>query len=316
MSQQEPDPCALIAARLASLRRRENALEREREELVRERREAPPQQKDDFDALIADLDREIAESRRAVMATERELQQCRGAPPVPPGDPCAAQIARVSALERRRATLRRERRALEEERRNAPPQQKDDFDELIGDVKREIEANRRDIRGATAQLRRCRVDTGTTDPLTARLTGTAIMRTTHPDAEGPTEAPVSAELGFSFDRRIVSLLSLAPITTDSVVVTAPRPGTPGEYDSETGQMSLGVVLHVNIKNRLADDPEDEAVTFTTGVARSPRFSLTGSALEADGDVTLVGVGQFTGGTLNGRDYSFAVEGDLSPHPDG
>jgi hypothetical protein len=58
------------------------------------------------------------------------------------------------------------------------------------------------------------------------------------------------------------------------------------------------------------------LVLSTGTETSPSraFTDTGSPLQANGSVTVVGDGMFSGDVLSGSDASLVLSGTVNPHP--
>ena len=110
------------------------------------------------------------------------------------------------------------------------------------------------------------------------------------------------------------LASLEKIVSEDVDVTRTSGGF-GPYEVATGHMNFPVTLHFDIKVAFSSD-SDLDIRLTTRSATSPdaAFTVTGSPLKENGDVTLVGASEFRGGSLGTYDCAVEISGRISPHP--
>jgi hypothetical protein len=166
-------------------------------------------------------------------------------------------------------------------------------------------------------------------PLNTTFSGTSTVKTTYSRAPGPFFDSVSIGLQFSSDRKIVTVTSLAPIVsttspqqdvTVTVTVTLSSGGV-GTFDPSTGTMTLPITLAFQVAVYVSgvqvhNGTSTLALVLSTGKETSPSgaFTDTGVPMQADGSITVVGDGMFSGDVLAGSDASVVLSGVVSPHP--
>ena len=132
--------------------------------------------------------------------------------------------------------------------------------------------------------------------------------------------PLRCDIRFSADRRTVWLLGFEPIVTaeytarlgplavsnsTKVHLRSAEPGRLGK----TGHFSIPVVLFFD---HLFDAPFYEEDSDLPMTLRSD--VPTGSPLDTDGRLTLIGEGTFSGGALDGKRCRLTYVGRVSPMP--
>jgi hypothetical protein len=156
-------------------------------------------------------------------------------------------------------------------------------------------------------------------PLSASFSGTATIRTTNAQAPGPFIASITASVTFSSDRTSVTLSNLRdadgrplsfPAGGISVSISLPQPAA-GSFDPQTSTLTLSPTL---VFGEGIGGTDRITVPLTTGSETSSLGTLTGSPVDAAGNVTVVGAATFTGGFLNGSSADFRVVGRISPAP--
>ena len=197
---------------------------------------------------------------------------------------------------------------------------------------RRIESINAELDTARAALNRCIREQGPpqaevhANELTARVTGKATIETTNDNAPGPYEVDLDLSVRFSRNRCSFIVTRFPAITTKTVEIGFPLnrrvtveitqdgSGT-GSFHPVSGRMSLTIKLIFKYKTGYAN-PDDatfhlstqETVTWINGSVE------TGSVLEGDGDIKLVGSGRFLHGFLAGATGKLLITARLSPHP--
>ena len=165
-------------------------------------------------------------------------------------------------------------------------------------------------------------------PLNTTFTGIATVKTTFSRAPGPFVESVSIGLQFSADRKTVTITSFPPIVNSTsvsgvnVTVTATQTGGGvGTFDPTTGSLSIPITLSFNVVATVAgvtihNGTSTLTAIFSTGRETSPSGAFTdvGSPMQANGAITEVCDGTFSGDLLGGSDASVVLAGSVSPHP--
>jgi hypothetical protein len=183
---------------------------------------------------------------------------------------------------------------------------------------------------ATAELTRCRREHGAAprllapNELVARFSGTATVRTTDNNADGPFDVDLELVLRFTRDRCWVTITSFPSIkfkTKDlpvigriNVAVTKTDGGN-GSFHPVSGAMSIPITLHFHYDTVLLGD-DDAAFGLTTGrsISRNGVFNVTGSPLTPDGTISLTGTTRFRNGYLSDKEGSLVITANISPRP--
>jgi hypothetical protein len=148
------------------------------------------------------------------------------------------------------------------------------------------------------------------------ITGMVTGSVTSPTIPSVTEPPQSLTLPLVFTGApgypwslsnagsLTYTITVALITGGSLSITLTASGTAvGEYTVATGEFVEKVMLHASSAFGSLDLP----ITLTTGTSSSGAVSLTGSPVNAQGNVTIVGVGTTQNGTgLVGTVFSGAT----------
>ncbi len=116
---------------------------------------------------------------------------------------------------------------------------------------------------------------------------------------------------------ITYTVTVALITGGSLSITLTASGTAlGEYTVATGEFVEKVMLHASSALGSLDLP----ITLTTGTSSSGSVSLTGSPVDAQGNITVVGVGTTENGTglvgtvFNGATIALTFTGTVANFP--
>jgi hypothetical protein len=185
---------------------------------------------------------------------------------------------------------------------------------------------------ARADLRRCKLEHGPpraavhASELTVNVVGKGILETTNDNAPGPYEVDLDLSVRFSRNRCSFIVTRFPTITTKTaeigfplnrrvtVEITQDGSGT-GGFHPVSGRMSLTIKLIFKYKTGYAD-PDDATFHLSTedSVTRINGTVETGSVLEGDGDIKLVGSGRFLHGFLAGATGKLVITARLSPHP--
>lgn len=157
--------------------------------------------------------------------------------------------------------------------------------------------------------------------LTGTLSLTALDPLTGP--RQPVQKPVQLKLEFNPFRHRFAAEPFAPVHVRALetlggrweaTVTMPEQAE-GSANTSTGAMTLDLPLRVEMAQ--PGSPAEVATTrctLTTGLIRG-RHPVEGGAVDPQtGVVTLVGLGQFQGGPLDGTEYILGLVGVLAPNP--
>jgi hypothetical protein len=212
---------------------------------------------------------------------------------------CDEQSRAVQALEARIAHLQQQ---LKDSPGNKP--------QLL----RTITRLNADLDIAKADLRRCIREEGQPEAavqpstLVAHVVGTASLETTHSKARGPFPVDLDIDVRFSRNRCEIVVTRFPTITTKTdeiallgrrvtIEVTQNRAGT-GVFHPISRRMSITMNLHFLYKTGYAD-PDDATFHLSTegSVTRRDGTVETGSTLDGDGNIKLVGSGKFLHGFL-------------------
>jgi hypothetical protein len=227
---------------------------------------------------------------------------------------CARLVGPITDLENRIGRL-------QARLRNASPAMKTGLLRSIEDLNTQLTA-------ARAELRRCKREHGATPrelapaELTSNLSGTAILRTTDSEARGPFEVDFDVDIRFTRNRCGVTVTRFPSIKlkTDNipglgrvaVTVTKTGGGT-GTFHPVSGNMNIQIKLHFHYDTVLVGD-DDATFNLTTGTVPTDVGEATGSPLNADNKITLVGTATFRNGYLDGKLGGLLVRAIISPRP--
>lgn len=212
---------------------------------------------------------------------------------------------------------------LQQRLKSASPAVKQQLLRTISDLNSQRDA-------AQADLTRCIRDHGATprelapSEVTSTFTGSATVRTTDSNASGPFDVDLNIDLRFSRDRCHITITrfpSLKLKTKDlpvigriNVTVTKTGGGS-GSFHPVSGTMNIPITLHFHYDTALLGD-DDATFSLTTGrsVSRTSAFDITGSPLNAGGNITLTGTTRFRNGYLSGKDGSLLITATILPLP--
>lgn len=259
-------------------------------------------------ALIAIL------SLSLVLAAQQLDRDCD---PVGVPAACDEQSRAVQALEERLARL-------QQRLRNASPAAKPQLLRTISQLNAELDT-------AKAALTRCIRENAPTGPnlqaatLTVHVVGTASLETTNSNARGPFVVDLDIDVRFSRNRCEIVITRFPTIETKTdriallgrrvtIEITQNRAGT-GVFHPISRRMSM--IMNLNFKYRTGyADPDDATFHLSTEDRVTHRDGTieTGSALDSDGKIKLVGSGKFLHGFLAGSTGRLVVSATLSPLP--
>lgn len=156
--------------------------------------------------------------------------------------------------------------------------------------------------------------------LEATFTGKATITTDFGPAQGPFVADIKVGLKFTGSKVVVT--SFPPIQTRTFATPAgPNKttvtkvgGGNGDYTNSTGKIVLPLTLKFDHSAELPDFPGLPPTEEDSTLSLTLRTSEPGSPVEPDGDVTLVGSGEFSGGVLGGSRGTLKIKGRISPSP--
>ena len=184
---------------------------------------------------------------------------------------------------------------------------------------------------AKTELRSCLRDHGATpresaaNELTSGVTGRATLETTNDSAPGPHNVDdLDLELRFSRNRCHVTVTRFPSISimTDRirgvgrirVTITRTGGGT-GSFHPVSGRMNIAITLHFHYDTPLvADDDANFSLSTDGSITRNNAALLTGSPLDADGNIRFVGSGKFRNGFLGGSNGTLVIRATMSPRP--
>lgn len=182
---------------------------------------------------------------------------------------------------------------------------------------------------AKTELRSCLRDHGATpresaaNELTSGVTGTATLETTNDSAPGPHNVDdLDLDLRFSRTRCRVTVTRFPRmrVTTEgtsqpiTVTITQTGGGT-GSFHPVSGRMNLTIRLHFHYSHPLvADDDANFSLSTDGSITRNDGRVVSGSPLNADGNIRLVGSGKFRNGFLGGSDGTMVIRATISPRP--
>ena len=180
-----------------------------------------------------------------------------------------------------------------------------------------------------ADFRRCMDEHGATprelapEALTSRLTGTATLRTTDSEARGPFDVDLDIDLRFSRNRCEVMVTRFPSLKLKTsnipglgrVAVTVSKTGGGwGTYHPVSGTLNIQITLHFHYDTIYVGD-DDATFNLTTGsVPLGDGDLATGSPLNADNRIILVGTATFHNGYLNRKRGGLLVRATISPRP--
>lgn len=184
------------------------------------------------------------------------------------------------------------------------------------------------LQEAKKALNHCLIEAGVPpppQPLDATFVGAYSVSTTHPNAPGPFRGTITIGCRFSSDRTYVIITYFPAVVTDSfplggilgsdqVTITEIGLGS-GSFDQATGAMAISLSLNFHHSSSFLSD-STLALIMDTGTHTSLSGALTanGSPMDAQGMITLAGVGIFSNGNLGGSEASVFIAGQVSPHP--
>lgn len=152
-----------------------------------------------------------------------------------------------------------------------------------------------------------------TDSLISTFTGTAELRTNHPDARGPFRSNINLTVKFSDCRASISITSFPPIVNSFGTLIGQNTSTvsliqgdPGSFDSSTGRTVIPVTLGFANSLRVFGNSTLPLRLLAEGVPAGNKPDT--------GIVTLSGTGTFMGGALGGYQGTLTVTGSFSPRP--
>ena len=196
---------------------------------------------------------------------------------------------------------------------------------------RRIEGLNAELSTAKAALNRCIRENAPTPPtlqpstLAVHVVGTATLETTNGKARGPFDVELDIDARFSRNRCDVIITRFPTITTQTdriallgrrvtVEITENSAGT-GGFHPISRQMAITMKLHFHYRTGYAD-PDDATFYLSTdsSVTRRDGTVVTGSALDNEGKIKLVGSGRFLHGFLAGSTGRLIIDATLSPLP--
>lgn len=230
---------------------------------------------------------------------------------------CDEQSRAVQALEARIAHL-------QQQLQNASPAAKPQLLRTITRLNADLDI-------AKADLRRCIREAGPPEAaihpgtIAMRASGTASLETTNSKARGPFVVDLDIGVRFSRNRCEIVVTRFPTITTKTdeiallgrrvtIEVTQNREGT-GVFHPISRGMSITMNLHFLYKTGYAD-PDDITFHLSTegSVTRRDGTVETGSALDDDGNIKLVGSGKFVHGFLAESAGRLVISARLSGRP--
>jgi hypothetical protein len=212
---------------------------------------------------------------------------------------------------------------LQERLKNASPAAKQGLLRSIEQLNTQLEAVR-------ADLTLCKREHGATPrglapaELASNLSGTATLRTTDSEARGPFEVDFNVDIRFTRNRCGITVTRFPSIKlkTDNipglgkVAVTVTQSGVgSGTFHPVSGNMNIQIALHFHYDTFLVSDDDATFNLTTKSVPSGDGDSVaTGSPLNAESKITLVGTATFHHGYLAGKLGGLLVKATVSPRP--
>ncbi len=196
------------------------------------------------------------------------------------------------------------------------------------DLLRTIRRLNSELDAAKTDFRRCMREHGATprelapNELTANVTGTATLETENRDARGPFNADLDMDVRFSRNRCNVTITRFPSISVrrrirgQNVTITVTKTGGgSGSFHPVSGRMNIPIRLHFRYSHPLApDDDANFSLSTDDSITRNNGDVVTGSPVNAEGDIRLVGAGRFRNGVLSPSDGTLVIRANIPPRP--
>jgi hypothetical protein len=176
----------------------------------------------------------------------------------------------------------------------------------------------------THQLNLCIVQHGGKIALNATFSSTFSLRTSFKDALGPFTGSEKLSVQFDDTRTIMWVMNFPAFKTppfhtpigNNVTTVTMLGGGIASFNPNNGAMNLPIKLYLDQSIDIPFFTEDSTITFnlTTGSVTSPIGNLSGSPLDASGNIRLVGASKFVDGVLDKSFGTVEITGAISPHP--
>jgi hypothetical protein len=205
------------------------------------------------------------------------------------------------------AGLESEKDALQADLHEASPSQKPGIVQQINRLNAKIHE-------AEDRLAECVADAAPLPPLEATLAGAATITTTKDEAPGPFGGPITVRLLFDGFRTQVTILNFTPISTPPIEtplginVTTVRLRSSGV--GSFGNRNISIRLHLEFDQSL--EPFGQDLDSRLRVTMSTTGS--GSPVQNNGNVTLVGSNTFEKGFFQGENGTLTITGTINPSP--
>lgn len=258
---------------------------------------------------------QIKQINDQIKILEGKLDQCVLKYPFQPGDgpppnPCIGKFqAQIDAARKElRKQIQLATAPLQADLNAATGQQKQLILQQIKAIRKDITENSQagiNLKSILARYNRCIIDHGGFLELNAQFRGRATATTDNSFANGPFSMDILIPVQFSdWDRRFITIknfpkLEINPGGLAGVVVSQIGIGS-GTFNPELNRITFTIRLLFEID--IVNDSEIELYFEST------------SPLDDNGNITLLGTGQFTSGFLDDNYCFMELEGTITPHP--
>ena len=228
---------------------------------------------------------EIKQTQGQIAAKQKQLEACL----------CKA----CEPIEKEIKALQQEKNDVAAELQTAATPQKPAIASQVKLILAQIAAKKK-------ALAKCRKDHGCSEDWQATFTGTATLAATNcSHAVGPLNTPpFSFSVAFLYPNFTkVDIVDFATLKLG--IVNVSLLDFQGSFDPVKGKLDIDIVLYFDIQNDFAKNSHGMFHLST---------SAPGSPLDAAGNITLAGSGQFTDGYLSGCSGTITLKGKLLPHP--
>ena len=287
------------------------ALKSDRAAIQADLHEASPPMKPALAAQIKALTAQIAQKQEALASC---VQLHPYVPPPPaPTNPCLGIRNEVQQLQSKLSDeIRKAVASLQQELRQASSAQKAAIIAEIKTIRADIVKNSplsKQIAAKKQEYDDCIVVNGGLPALDATVTGTAALQISNEFVPDLSPQTFTLALHFSdFDHRVVTDAFLSqisfsystPFGTSTTTVTSQ--GGSGTFDPKSNFLTLQLSLYFHHSLDVAGDSTLDMEVFTT------------KAIDASGNITGSGVGEFKGGFLGGDTCLLTIVGKIAPHP--
>ena len=210
-------------------------------------------------------------------------------------------------------SLKTERADLQAELLIASPNQKPFIASQIKELTQQISLKQKELDACL----------GTVPPLLTTFIGTSKLTISYPSITDPLIDSVTLGLWFSSSRTSVSITSFPNIVSPAfdtslgknVTTVKKIGGGSGSFNPSNGFMSLGLTLLFDHSIDVPIIPYEEDSNLVLALGTGSVGSLKGSPFNpATRELTLVGIGTFKGGILDGSTATLVITGNLADSP--